>query len=657
MTISFSAAQRSPIIVGLLLPILMLSLYSLSFLPFIADDALISLRYVQNLLAGKGLIWTEGIAVEGYSNLSWVLAVAGLGYWGLDLITASRLLAALLYFSILLMNYLYWRPFLSASNRQFFYLAQYAFAFSATTAVWLVGGLEQPLVAASIAWAVFFLLRDQQLKEKTLVRSSGYLSAIRSAFSWPLVFSSLALGVMCITRPDSPLICLCLALALFVINGVNWPTFCRCAVLAIFPLLFVIGQLWFRLEYYGEWVATPALIKVQPSLSTILIGVLYVLAGLLCLAPFSYYCARALAAGVQSSQRALAIITITTLSIWFVYLCLIGGDIFPAFRHFTLVSVFLSLAFPMLEFYFSSRRREEDVAFSFSAKQVCTMALIYIAIQWFNPGSAFARGHLWVWDGEVIATAMKRGFAEKQPKIAVDAAGALPYWSGYPVLDMLGLNDYHIARTEPSETIKYVGHQFGDGDYVYSEQPDIINFCFPKGFFHPCWKSGQELWQQERFHDNYLPVRLSGSEPYFVEGVQWLYKWSPLVGIKHNEKALEIPGFFFTQRLDENNRGLEKLEISSADQNDIPEFLLRSYVSENNQWQIDIHVGMTVYSPPLVEWLDEAIAVEDYHISYLPESSQLQSQWVKNAVGQWQLKLQSLGGSKQPLQRLILTRP
>ncbi len=61
-------------------------------MPFFADDAFISLRYAQRLLAGSGLTWTDGEAVEGYSNLLWVLACAGLGALGFDLVFAARLL-------------------------------------------------------------------------------------------------------------------------------------------------------------------------------------------------------------------------------------------------------------------------------------------------------------------------------------------------------------------------------------------------------------------------------------------------------------------------------------------------------------------------------------------------------------------------------------
>ena len=43
---------------------------------FVADDAYISLRYARNLVEGHGLVWNPGEAVEGYSNLAWVLVAA-----------------------------------------------------------------------------------------------------------------------------------------------------------------------------------------------------------------------------------------------------------------------------------------------------------------------------------------------------------------------------------------------------------------------------------------------------------------------------------------------------------------------------------------------------------------------------------------------------
>src|SRR5438552_18050395 len=69
-----------------------LVLHAWHFMPFVEDDALISLRYAKRLLEGHGLTWTDGPRVEGYSNLLWILLAAGLGALKIDLILAVRVL-------------------------------------------------------------------------------------------------------------------------------------------------------------------------------------------------------------------------------------------------------------------------------------------------------------------------------------------------------------------------------------------------------------------------------------------------------------------------------------------------------------------------------------------------------------------------------------
>src|SRR5690606_14010081 len=72
-----------------------LALHATTFLPFLADDAQISLRSSERVVEGKGLTWTDGERVEGYSNLLCVLAAALLHLLGMDSILAVRLLGFL----------------------------------------------------------------------------------------------------------------------------------------------------------------------------------------------------------------------------------------------------------------------------------------------------------------------------------------------------------------------------------------------------------------------------------------------------------------------------------------------------------------------------------------------------------------------------------
>jgi hypothetical protein len=59
--------------------------------------------------------------------------------------------------------------------------------------------------------------------------------------------------------------------------------------------------------------------------------------------------------------------------------------------------------------------------------------------------------------------------------MATNAAGAVAYHSGLPVIDMLGLNDAHIAHTVPvTGGGGTAGHEKRDFDYVLSRRPGVI---------------------------------------------------------------------------------------------------------------------------------------------------------------------------------------
>lgn len=59
------------------------------------DDAFISYRYAQNLVAGRGLVYNPGERVEGFTNLLWTLLNALPLWMGADPLSFSRALGAL----------------------------------------------------------------------------------------------------------------------------------------------------------------------------------------------------------------------------------------------------------------------------------------------------------------------------------------------------------------------------------------------------------------------------------------------------------------------------------------------------------------------------------------------------------------------------------
>ena len=85
------AAKRTVVIVAIVL--LMVIAWANRF---VQDDAFISFRYAENMAAGHGLVWNAGEdPVEGYTNFSWTVLIAGAIALGFDPVGASYVLGLL----------------------------------------------------------------------------------------------------------------------------------------------------------------------------------------------------------------------------------------------------------------------------------------------------------------------------------------------------------------------------------------------------------------------------------------------------------------------------------------------------------------------------------------------------------------------------------
>lgn len=96
--------------------------------------------------------------------------------------------------------------------------------------------------------------------------------------------------------------------------------------------------------------------------------------------------------------------------------------------------------------------------------------------------------------------------------IAIHSAGAVPFYSGLPTIDMWGLTDHHIARAPlPEHNIGLVGHLRGDPDYVFGRQPALY-LPEDKLFTLRPWPLEVEPGFPEDFEDHYdsITVPLEG---------------------------------------------------------------------------------------------------------------------------------------------------
>jgi arabinofuranosyltransferase len=504
-----------------------LCLHTRRFLPFISDDALISLTYAKRLAGGHGLTWNGGVYVEGYSNLLWVLANAALGFAGVDVIDAARALG-FAGMGAALAAFVYANPPSDWKTGAPTLVALLFLSLSGAFAAWTVGGLEQPLLAGLLAWAV--VIAGPRLER----RGAGFRE---------MLLPGLLLALLCLTRLDGPVFTAAAVLAVFLCCGFRPDSLRKAAGLALPPALFVLGHEAFRLAYYGEWIPNTALVKFHPSGTHALGGLAYLSAGARPAAPlFALAAAAALVCLRQNFRRARVCLALTLAAAWAVYVAAIGGDIFPAWRHF--VPLLLLLALVAAEGGAWLARHAGRSAFA-AVLLIAALGLgLFGFLQYRDEENFRAVSERWEWDAEVVGTLLKKAFGAEQPLLAVDPAGGLPFWSELPAIDMLGLNDHYLPRHPPPGLGRGpIAHELGDGRYILERRPDLVVFLLPTGNDSGYFLSGRQMQQDPRFFRDYTLVRFEGREPYKVTARIWVRKESERIGIRRGQDAVSVPGF------------------------------------------------------------------------------------------------------------------
>lgn len=237
-----SSAERvhggpaSAVAIALTLLGLVLSLATIRLFPSaVVDDAFISLRYVDNLLAGRGLVFNPGERVEGVTNLGFILVIAGFAALGIDPLAAARILGLLGGAAAVLLA-----PAAIAPNpRQL---------------------LERALARALLLSNFFFVFFAWTGLETGFY--SGLLAAMALTCQRGGMRFSLAVGFLgalaCLVRPDG----LLMVLACWMACVVGRPGFPRRDLAGWLPVLLLgAASLLFRKFYFNAWVPNTALVK------------------------------------------------------------------------------------------------------------------------------------------------------------------------------------------------------------------------------------------------------------------------------------------------------------------------------------------------------------------------------------------------------------
>jgi arabinofuranosyltransferase len=160
---------------------------------------------------------------------------------------------------------------------------------------------------------------------------------------------------------------------------------------------------------------------------------------------------------------------------WFAYVTYIGGDSLVRFRFF---APMLPLMYALIASSGAAAVRSAGTGraprlATEAAVVAASAALLLLTLQASGTDRAVVPERDAVGDRAEIGRWL-RSAVPGATVIAVIPAGAIPYESRLRTIDMLGINDRHIAHRDVDLGTFAAGHEKYDSEYVLDRRPDII---------------------------------------------------------------------------------------------------------------------------------------------------------------------------------------
>ncbi len=502
-------------------PLLVTVLFAVCFLHFFreqrGDDSFIFYRIADNLLTGHGPVYNPGERVEAYSSPLWlgILTVArGLGA---DFIAFSRWSGAGFVALAFALTYRLARRL--GASRGVASVALLLLCASGTIWYWAPTGLEAPLYATLFVWTCLEI-------------------ADGASWSW-----ALATGLIALCRPEGPGIAAVSVVAVLIRAQKRPP-----AKLLLAAALLPVSYLTYRLFYFGHLFPNTYYAKATGAMAVRLKeGFAYASSALVTCGICGMIALRRAVRGDESARRALAVALLPCALLGAIVLG--GGDwmwgrrlVLPCIAPLAalcawvastvsrsmLVLIALNFALEVDDLpYFD--RKDYEPYFGVNAidgivkeptkalylRFVRPFEVVGAALRWktMAPGSRL-EGTMTT-ASEEAARYIKSKYAGRG-FIAVNHAGALPFYAQLPAIDMTGLADEHIAHKVGGGL-----HEKYDVPYVLARRPVLFvlntrvrpsdEVWYAPGY----WIGETALFENSDFKRAYRPVP-----------VYWSWHWA-----------------------------------------------------------------------------------------------------------------------------------
>lgn len=471
------------VLISLGVSLVTVALYNYYLQPWTLDDAYISFRYAENFAEGKGIVYNEGEYVEGYTCFLWVVLLAGLYKIGLDLPTTSKILGVLFTFiTIFLMSRIH--KIIKGTHWLVSVAGVLILGSMGAFTSWAMSGMETSLTALLVFLSMLMFGALVSRNKESLV---GYF----------LVGIIVSMAVM--SRPDAGIILPMLVFCSFL-HAIKEKQYLNPVLIILgFLVLFIPYFIW-RYNYYGWLLPNTFYVKVGSSKEQIKRGLTYAFyflkGSFLIWAPFimlQIFPIKTL------GSKGFAIFAMSlTVFLNMLYVISVGGDCMPAHRFYTPITPLLVTVCAYTLF--------------FPGASYIRSLILVVLILCFNLWQL--KNDPYLYERIIADVVAERGketglwLRENVPPnslLATNTAGSVAYYSRLKVIDMLGLNDEHIAHREIATLGKgFAGHEKGDGKYVLSRKPDYIMFGSATGNKEPRFVSDREMAGEAEFRENYV---------------------------------------------------------------------------------------------------------------------------------------------------------
>jgi len=495
---------------ALLAAIALCALWHARWYDFVCDDAFIALRYAKNLVEHHELAYNLGQRVEGFTSPLWVLLIAVAGFAGAPILSATHMLGGLSGLATFWALTVFWDE-LEPDAPWLVLAPAAALAVSTPFAAWIFGGLETPLFVAAYTLGLALLARTARIGD---LRS--YLHA------------GIAVALCTLCRPEGATL-IAIGSVLTCVHSSNANVSRLRRVFAwIAPILLVVGGYeLFRLSYYGYPLPNTFYVKTSGDglwprgvgylgFAASEFGWPLVIGSALSLALLMIANPLLPAPRAPESSRALTTSAGAAVIIHLLYVARVGGDFLDLYRFLVpllpLVFCASTLAAHRSFLVITGPARFAVVGVAlclFALHGQSQWALAQRAMQVSEPSRAALRleplgwtrlyAQRWRGIGTWLARAEQAG-----DSTAVGAAGALPFFSNLPNLDLFGLNDAEIAR-HGRVIGNRPGHQrFTSMDYLFAQRPTFV-FMSPESTpLQPSRLRSDRYWASH----GYVPIEI-----------------------------------------------------------------------------------------------------------------------------------------------------